>query len=257
MAASAPDPFTDETFQNSAPSRQQQADLTGSAFYSSQLPSTYPPTSYATYGGFAPPGVGFGGYAGSFYNGANPGYGVPSVGSGFGHGSTRYAPLLGSLHQTQAGGTALLNGVQEAMHRFARVSSLLEEVLRNLHLLFDGVFGLGYSVVAFYDEAKLWLAVKSGPAAMILRIWRRLRGVWRLLILFFCSPLAGKYSPVALALQIMGLVPSDGLSADELLEAQDVSASAPRTFRARSDSVSPDDSVEPSGSRRDIETSNL
>jgi hypothetical protein len=97
--------------------------------------------------------------------------------------------------------------MQEAMQRFARVSALMEEVLRNLHMLFDGVFGLGYSIGAFHQEASRWLAIKSGPVALLKRIVAHVARLWRLVALFLCSPMAGRFSPVALVLRILGVVP--------------------------------------------------
>lgn len=106
-------------------------------------------------------------------------------------------------------GEMVLSGMHEAMARFARVSSMIEEVLRHLHMLFDAIFGLGYSVGAFRREAAQWLAVKTGPVAYLARLIRRAANLWRLLCLFFMSPAAGRFSPVALVLRILGLVPED------------------------------------------------
>lgn len=97
------------------------------------------------------------------------------------------------------------------MARFARVSALLEDVLRHLHMLFDAVFGLAYSVGALRHEVGGWLACKHGPTAAILRLLRRLGGggLWRVLYLVLLSPAAGRFSPVALVLRILGLVPEE------------------------------------------------
>lgn len=99
--------------------------------------------------------------------------------------------------------------MHEAMSRFARVSSMIEEVLRHLHMLFDAIFGLGYSLGAFRQEAGQWLGVKTGPVGYLARLLRRAANLWRLLCLFFMSPAAGRFSPVALVLRILGLVPED------------------------------------------------
>lgn len=103
----------------------------------------------------------------------------------------------------------VLSGMHDAMSRFARVSSMIEDVLRNLHMLFDAVFGLGYSLGAFRQEARMWLAIKTGPVGFVARVLKRASNVWRLLCLFFMSPMAGRFSPVALVLRILGLVPEE------------------------------------------------
>lgn len=119
----------------------------------------------------------------------------------------------------QHAGTQVLNSMHDAMTRFARVSTLIDDVLRHLHMLFDAVFGLGYSVGAVREEARMWLAVKSGPVALIWRALRTALSVWRVLCIFFMSPMAGRYSPVALVLRILGLVPEE-----EEKEEEDVGA---------------------------------
>lgn len=114
--------------------------------------------------------------------------------------------LASNARETSA---AVLSGMHDAMSRFARVSALIEDVLRNLHMLFDAMFGLGYSIGAFRAETQLWLSIKTGPVAYIARLFSRAMTVWRLLCLFFMSPMAGRFSPVALVLRILGLVPED------------------------------------------------
>eukprot|EP00173_Palmaria_palmata_P005401 Plantae.Rhodophyta-Palmaria_palmata.ctg9528.p1 GENE.Plantae.Rhodophyta-Palmaria_palmata.ctg9528~~Plantae.Rhodophyta-Palmaria_palmata.ctg9528.p1 ORF type:complete len:241 (+),score=23.99 Plantae.Rhodophyta-Palmaria_palmata.ctg9528:77-799(+) len=179
--------------------------------YSSAAPygnyNRYGMSPYPTPSGYSSGyGIGYGsgmygaGTAYPAYNTAHGGsYGPPGRATSFG----------GAAGHVETGGAAVISGIQEAMQRFARVSGLLEEILRNLHLLFDGVFGLGYSVAGFYDEARLWLAVKSGPAAFFVRVARKLAKLWRLLTLFFCSPLAGEFSPVGLLLRLLGIAPSE------------------------------------------------
>lgn len=78
-------------------------------------------------------------------------------------------------------------------------------------MLFDAVFGLAYSVGALRHELGGWLACKHGPTAAIVRLLRRLGGggVWRVLYLVLLSPVAGRFSPVALVLRILGLVPEE------------------------------------------------
>lgn len=124
---------------------------------------------------------------------------------------TQYQPAGTTTTLTAAGvraaGTTMLNSVQEAMARFARVSAMIDDVLRHLHMLFDAIFGLGYTLGAVHAETRLWLAVKTGPVAAITRAVRSVSSIWRLLTLFFLSPMAGRYSPIALVLRILGLVP--------------------------------------------------
>lgn len=165
--------------------------------------SGYAPSVYGSYGRYGTQfGTGLAGY-GSGMHATSP------YGSGYAGGIGRTGALYGGAQQAQAGGAAVLSGMQEAMQRFARVSAMLEEVLRNLHLLFDGVFGLGYSIGAFHDEAQLWLSVKTGPAAFLKRIYMKLARLWRLITLFLCSPFAGEFGPMGFVLRLLGIVPSE------------------------------------------------
>lgn len=151
---------------------------------------------------------------GASYSQAYPGYSYSSYGRPFAstparlH-ATNTTTAEGTInnagvHQT---GSQVLNNLHDAMARFARVSAHIDEVLRHLHMLFDAVFGLGYSLGAMREEARLWLANKTGPVAIVCRILRAFTSVWRILSLFFLSPMAGRYSPVATVLRILGLVP--------------------------------------------------
>jgi hypothetical protein len=159
-------------------------------------------TSYGRYN--SPYSTGYSNYGN--YGGMG---GLGMTGGGM-YGSGRYGGgIHGGIGQAQAGSAAVLSGMQEAMQRFARVSGMLEEVLRNVHLLFDGVFGLGYSLGAFHEEARMWLSVKSGPAAFVLRLLKSMKRLWRLVALFICSPMAGRFSPVALVLRVLGVAPED------------------------------------------------
>lgn len=154
------------------------------------------------------------GYAGAYGNVYNNGYssGYPGYGMPYANGypsiqrQSAATQLASGARET---GAMVLSGMQEAMSRFARVSALIEEVLRHLHMLFDALFGLGFSIGAFRQEASLWLAIKTGPVGYLARLVRRASNVWRLLCLFFMSPMAGRFSPVALVLRILGLVPEE------------------------------------------------
>lgn len=173
-------------------------------------PAGMPPGygGYSSYGGGYNSGYGggYGGmYSGGYSGGYGGGYGVPYGSYGMQR-QNATAQLASGARET---GAMVLSGMHEAMARFARVSSMIEEVLRNLHMLFDAVFGLGYSVGAFRQEAGQWLAIKTGPVGYLARLLRRAANVWRLLCLFFLSPAAGRFSPVALVLRILGLVPEE------------------------------------------------
>lgn len=190
--------------------------------------SGYAPSVYGSYGRY---GTQFGGgYAGYGSGGAlHSPYGTSYAG-----GISRTGAFYGGAQQAQAGGAAVLSGMQEAMQRFARVSALLEEVLRNLHLLFDGVFGLGYSVGAFHDETQLWLSVKTGPVAFLKRIYLKLARLWRLITLFLCSPFAGEFGPMGLVLRLLGLAPNEqALMTDVGDEIFSSSRAPPETAHAR------------------------
>lgn len=167
---------------------------------------THTGAPYSSYGRYA---TGYGAYAsgyGGIYSGGTGGAGAAFSPYGGAY-AGRYGTIVGGAMQAQAGGAAVLSGMQEAMQRFARVSGLMEEVLRHLHMLFDGIFGLGYSLGAFQEEARMWLAVKSGPTAFLVRMLGKLARLWRLVTIFLCSPFAGEFSPVAFVFRLLGLTP--------------------------------------------------
>eukprot|EP00737_Agarophyton_chilense_P003609 gb/GEZJ01004277.1/.p1 GENE.gb/GEZJ01004277.1/~~gb/GEZJ01004277.1/.p1 ORF type:complete len:280 (-),score=22.37 gb/GEZJ01004277.1/:285-1124(-) len=193
--------------------------------FSNPQANTFP---HQTYGG---------GYPNPYYAPYNGSYGTSYLGgygNGFGNYGAGYGTAFGGYSGNYAGNPAfnfgtrqqfsagqvldgarhtsemVMTGMHDAMARFARISSMIEDILRNLHMLFDALFGLGYSLGAFKHEATMLLAVKTGPVAHIAQLLRRAFSVWRLLCLFFMSPLAGRLSPVALVLRILGLVPEDG-----------------------------------------------
>lgn len=240
----ASDPFTEDTRTNSqvpqttsTPSAQNQQSVGNQPTATTGASYVVPPgetnVGTPTYGGAQPYGGGYpysSAFAGSYANNyANP-YGNVSY-------AQPYAPAYGAYptysraafaatnpsaqYQStgtttavtaggvRAAGTTMLNSLQEAMARFARVSALVDDVLRHLHMLFDAIFGLGYTLGAVHAEARLWFAVKTGPVAAFTRAIRSVASVWRLLTLFFLSPMAGRFSPVALVLRILGLVPED------------------------------------------------
>lgn len=149
-------------------------------------------------------------YGGAYATGYNPGYGYSF--------NRQTYPTVGQLaSNARETSSMVLSGVHNAMTRFARVSSMIEDVLRNLHMLFDAIFGLGYSLGAFRQELRLWLAIKEGPVGHIARFIRKASSMWKLLCIFFLSPLAGRFSPIAFVLRVLGLVPEDDLLESSLL----------------------------------------
>lgn len=180
------------------------------------MSSNYPGyTGYGTYPTY--------GYGSSYYSGAFPRY--SPYGAGYSLGGA-YNRAGYAAPGAQYPGAVVLSGVHDAMQRFARVSSMVEEVLRNLHMLFDAMFGLGCSLGAFRQEARMWLAVKQGPAAFVARLLKRIARLWKLLFMFIMSPVAGRFSPVAVVLRILGLVPEDDINFDAWLQAQEHTSGA-------------------------------
>lgn len=177
------------------------------------------PYMYNNYAATPAGGAGYGyGYSSAYgappYASGYPGaYGAYGPGGGMA-GATTTTPTRGQMSATAAGvqqsGADMLTTMQDAMTRFARVSAHVDEVLRHLHMLFDAVFGLGYSVGAVRAEAHLWLATKIGPVALVVRMARALTSLWRVVALFLMSPMAGRFSPVALVLRMLGLAPAEG-----------------------------------------------
>jgi hypothetical protein len=212
------DPFGDAVFGGGGP-----AGLTTPVPGVGGYQAGYVASPYAPYSRYAPPFTGsYAGYGSGIY-GSGGGLYSPH-GGGYTTGIGRASAVLGGAQHAQAGGAAVLSGMQEAMQRFARVSGLMEEVLHNLHVLFDGVFGLGYSIGAFHDEARLWLSVKTGPAGILRRIYLKCRRLWRLITLFLCSPFAGEFSPLSLVLRLLGVAPAESLPDVDLFLAQYPSA---------------------------------
>ncbi|EME31226.1 hypothetical protein Gasu2_19850 [Galdieria sulphuraria] len=114
-------------------------------------------------------------------------------------------------------GQNMLASVQNAMQVFARFSGLMEETMRNLHLVFDSIFGLVQILGLLKQEMFRFVAPKSSVFQPVIRVAEKLLRFWKLFLLFLMSPLAGKYSPVSLVLKILGLVPEESarISLDE------------------------------------------
>lgn len=225
------------------PSHQPQQQSVPLPYLPTQQPMSSIPATIGGYGGYgygahAPPLYSTGGYGmpnsyGGYnaYNTYGTSYGSPYGGYGYTGTPTRAAALTSSTltptTATAAPGTVSTTDpssaqphqppqqpsatmmLQEAMTRFARVTALVDDVLRHVHMLFDAVFGLAYAVGAARAETAMWLALKQGPVAFLSRIVRAVSSIWRLVALFLLSPMAGRFSPVALVLRILGLVPPD------------------------------------------------
>uniref|UniRef100_A0A7S0ZFF9 Peroxin-13 n=1 Tax=Timspurckia oligopyrenoides TaxID=708627 RepID=A0A7S0ZFF9_9RHOD len=143
----------------------------------------------------------YGGYGGSGMYGGSGLYG----GSGFGAG-----PLGSMAGGVMGPGGEMLNGMHSVMHSFARVSGLLEEVLRNFHMIFESVFGLFYSLSNFKQELQNVFGIsidKLSVVPLVKRAFRRLLHLWRIISLVLLSPLAGRFSPVAIVLRLLGVAP--------------------------------------------------
>lgn len=153
-----------------------------------QLPQTaYPYTSYPAYGSYG------GAYSGA-YGGAAGYYGAAVAAPG------AYGGALGA----RRGVAAVAGGVQDAMARFARVSAAVDDALRSLHMLFDALFGLGVAAGALFGELRVLLRAKSGPAAFVGRMLRRVLRIWRMLMVAVASPL---HSPFGVVLGALGVAP--------------------------------------------------
>lgn len=161
-----------------------------------QQPIPPPPPYGGAYGGAYPYsstvyGAGYGGGYGAGYGAGYGGmgaYGGMNTMMGGGYGMRR--------------GVAAVAGVQDAMARFARVSAAVDDALRSLHLLFDALFGIGMAFGSLAGEMRVLIRLKSGPAAFLGRMLRRIARIWRFLMVAVMSPID---TPLALLLRILGL----------------------------------------------------
>jgi hypothetical protein len=156
-----------------------------SGYGGSFLGNTYPYSSgsYSApyggmYGGWSSPWGGTGGAGGGY-----PGMNIPGLNN----------PLVQNIFSP---GQNVLATVQNAMQVFARFSGMLEETMRNLHLVFDSIFGLVQILALLKQEVFRFVAPKSSLFQPIVRLVERLMRFWKLFLLFLMSPLAGRYSPV-------------------------------------------------------------
>ena len=108
----------------------------------------------------------------------------------------------------------LVSGMQDALSRFARVSSMVEDVLRSLHMLFDAVFALAYAIGAVRQEATAWLAltkrtsIRGRLKALLVRLCNVLNAV-------FVSPFAAERSPIVYLLRLLRIIPPSMMDAWE------------------------------------------
>mmetsp|Transcript_11497 Transcript_11497/g.47824 ORF Transcript_11497/g.47824 Transcript_11497/m.47824 type:complete len:299 (-) Transcript_11497:170-1066(-) len=161
-------------------------------------------SGYSRYGGGYGMG-GLGGYGGGYggYSGYGGGYGGMS---GMGFGGRGMMDMLGQGGEMVNG---VQNSVQGVMHTVARVSGLLEELMRNFTMIFESIFGLFYSIAAFKEEmgASLPQFEKGFVRRMVMRILRKLYMLFKFFLLFAAAPITHRFSPVRGVLRIFGLLP--------------------------------------------------
>uniref|UniRef100_A0A7S1XHJ0 Peroxin-13 n=1 Tax=Compsopogon caeruleus TaxID=31354 RepID=A0A7S1XHJ0_9RHOD len=121
---------------------------------------------------------------------------------------------MGGIHGNRwmgavmAPGGEMVNTMHGVMYAIARVSGLMEEVLRNFHMIFESVYGLLHSFGVFQQEIVAVMGPeKVQPAGFFRRVLKKVLSFWRVFVLFIMSPLAGRFSPVSVALRILGLAP--------------------------------------------------
>ncbi|KAK4532030.1 hypothetical protein CCYA_CCYA10G2887 [Cyanidiococcus yangmingshanensis] len=172
------------------------------------LNSWYGPSAY--YGGL---GSGlYGGYAALASRFA---------GGAVGDGQSSAAQAMGVLQSVMAPGQSAMATLQNVMHAIARVTGILEENMRNIHILFDSVFGLVYNLTFLRDELRGVLQ-NFRPKFWFTQWLRRLLGVWRLLLLLALTPFSLRLPPVAALLRLLGLVPRELPAVNEESDSESV-----------------------------------
>lgn len=184
-------------------------DTQNDAFESAHAAATpaQPGASYPAAPDAAPPAGGYGygvspyaTYNGGFYGGNNAGYGAYS---GYAYGGGAYAGGAAyggggayalATRRGAAAAAGVLGGVQDAMARFARVSAVVDDALRSLHLLFDALFGLGMAIRALAKELRT-MGKTVTPATYLAK---QLRRIVRVLVA------AGRLSPLGILLRLLG-----------------------------------------------------
>lgn len=134
----------------------------------------------------------------------------------------------------------MVHGVQSRFHQtmqmVTRISAMLEELMRNFHMIFESVFGLIYGINAFREVSLVrkvnlisfertstkysfsFAFVKEMGAHLptfqkgILRrfanrLGRKLMMLWRVLMFLAAMPFMHSFSPVRFILRIFGLSP--------------------------------------------------
>uniref|UniRef100_A0A7S0BPW2 Peroxin-13 n=1 Tax=Rhodosorus marinus TaxID=101924 RepID=A0A7S0BPW2_9RHOD len=165
-----------------------------------------------SYGGYGGMGAGYSRYGGGYGMGGFGGYGGGYGGYGGYGGMSGMFGSRGMMDMLGQGGE-MMNGVQNSvqgvMHTVARVSGLLEELMRNFTMIFESIFGLFYSVAAFKEEmgASLPQFEKGFVRRMLMRVLRKLYMLFKFVLLFAASPITHRFSPVRGILRILGLLP--------------------------------------------------
>jgi hypothetical protein len=136
------------------------------------------------------------------------------------------AQAMGVLQSVMAPGQSAMATLQSVMHAVARVTGILEENMRNIHILFDSVFGLVYNFSFLREELRGALH-NFRPKFWFTQWLQRLLGVWRLLLLLALTPFSLRLPPVAALLRLLGLIPrelptsEDDLDDDSLSDNED------------------------------------
>eukprot|EP00871_Galdieria_phlegrea_P002787 jgi/Galph1/3509/GphlegSOOS_G2172.1 len=151
-----------------------------------------------------------------------------------------------------APGQSMLSSLQHAMQVFARFSGMMEEIMRNLHLVFDSIFGLVQILGVLKQEIFRFVAPKSSLFQPVLRVIEKLMRFWKLFLLFIMSPLAGRFSPVTLALKVLGLAPEDAMNKQHALSVQNM-----ENVRENASRVEPIRDDNRTSDRNDDQESNL
>eukprot|EP00188_Purpureofilum_apyrenoidigerum_P004522 Plantae.Rhodophyta-Purpureofilum_apyrenoidigerum.ctg51668.p1 GENE.Plantae.Rhodophyta-Purpureofilum_apyrenoidigerum.ctg51668~~Plantae.Rhodophyta-Purpureofilum_apyrenoidigerum.ctg51668.p1 ORF type:complete len:186 (-),score=24.63 Plantae.Rhodophyta-Purpureofilum_apyrenoidigerum.ctg51668:118-675(-) len=139
---------------------------------------------------------------------------------------------IGAVENFLGHGNEMVHGVQNSfqgvMQTIARVSGLMEELMRNFHMIFESVFGLIYSVGAFREEMGMFApSFKGGFFRRLLgRAIRKLLMLWRFVFLLAIAPFTHRFSPVKLILRICGLAPPQIESAEQASFSTDEAAEA-------------------------------
>lgn len=184
--------------------------LGGGYGYGGGYPSSVFPNMGYGMGGYGGLGSGlYGGYAGlaSRFGGSMGSYGGYMGDSGS-NPLTTAGGAVGMLQSFVAPGQSAMATLQHVMHTVARVTGILEENMRNVHIIFDSVFGLVYNLGFLRDETRALLRGLQ-PKSWLMRMVQNLVGLWRLALLIALTPLAGRWAPIPWLLRMLRLVPAN------------------------------------------------